>query len=74
MIGSIITIDRSIHHNSNQITLGIALTELKKLPDSFINVCVTSPPYWNRTGTNDSMEKIQTSLIMNQQSQSMFII
>jgi len=34
--------------NINRIILGDALTELKKLPDAFIDVCVTSPPYWNQ--------------------------
>jgi DNA modification methylase len=47
------TIDRDIHNNINQIILGNALTELKKLPDSFIDVCVTSPPYWNQTWGED---------------------
>lgn len=30
----------------NKIYLGDALAVLKKWPDSFINCCVTSPPYW----------------------------
>src|SRR5689334_3189138 len=43
------TINRTMDNNNiNQIILGDALTELKKLPDSVIDVCVTSPPYWNQ--------------------------
>jgi len=30
----------------NQILHGDSLTELKKLPDKSINMCMTSPPYW----------------------------
>ena len=30
----------------NQILHGDALTELKKLPNKSINMCMTSPPYW----------------------------
>ena len=30
------------NNNFNQIILGDALTELKKLPDAFVDVCVTS--------------------------------
>jgi len=30
----------------NKIICGDTLTELKKLPDEFINCCITSPPYW----------------------------
>ena len=39
MIGSTITTDRSIHNNINQIIHGDAFTELKKLPDAFVDVC-----------------------------------
>lgn len=30
----------------NTIIEGDALTELKKLPSNYVNMCVTSPPYW----------------------------
>lgn len=30
----------------NKIICGDCLAELKKMPDNFVNCCVTSPPYW----------------------------
>src|SRR5438128_394882 len=48
------TINRTMDDNNiNQIIPGEALTVLKKLPDSFIHVCITSPPYWNQRWYGD---------------------
>jgi DNA modification methylase len=47
-----IAIDRS-KGNINRIIHGDALTELKKLPDAFTDLCITSPPYWNQRWYGD---------------------
>lgn len=47
------TSDNSISINTSKANIdriihGDALTELKKLPNDIIDLCVTSPPYWNQ--------------------------
>ena len=43
---------------ANKIIQGNALEELKKLPEKSINMCVTSPPYWNLRDYGNSTETI----------------
>jgi site-specific DNA-methyltransferase (cytosine-N4-specific) len=54
-------------HNSlgdTHIILGDAKYELKSLPDKFVQICITSPPYWgtrdygidNQIGAEDTLE------------------
>jgi DNA modification methylase len=40
-------------NNINQIVHGDALSELKKLPNNIMDLCVTSPPYWNQRRYGD---------------------
>jgi|GEM_PF-93741 DNA modification methylase len=54
---SIISIDRD-NDNINKIIHGDALTELKKLPDAFIDLCVTSPPYWNQRSYGEDPDMV----------------
>jgi DNA modification methylase len=67
MIHNTATTTNTIVDNNdfNQIIPGDALTELKKLPDSFIDVCVTSPPYWNQRWYGDD-----TNIIGNESTVS----
>ncbi|MDQ6862792.1 MAG: site-specific DNA-methyltransferase [Thermoproteota archaeon] len=54
MTGDIsISIDRS-RDNIKRIINGDALTELKKFPNDIIDLCVTSPPYWNQRWYGDN--------------------
>src|SRR5437899_5386 len=48
----------SIDDNINKIIHGDALTELKKLPDAFIDVCITSPPYWNQRSYGEDPDMV----------------
>ncbi len=43
---------------TNQIIQGDALTELKKLPEKSINMCMTSPPYFNQRDYGTDVETI----------------
>jgi DNA modification methylase len=54
---SIISID-SNNDKINKIIHGDALTELKKLPDDFIDLCVTSPPYWNQRSYGEDPDMV----------------
>ena len=47
-----ISIDRG-RDNIQRIIHGDALTELKRLPNDIIDLCVTSPPYWNQRWYGD---------------------
>ena len=54
-----------------KLLCGNALTELKKLPDESVNMCVTSPPYWKQRdygvigqiGQEDTIEEYIQNLV-----------
>ena len=50
MLNTIITIDKYLESNNLHplFVCGDALTTLRDLPDSSIDFCMTSPPYWNK--------------------------
>ena len=45
---------KSMHLETNIVHVGDNLTNLKNIPDTSVDMCVTSPPYYNLRDYNNS--------------------